>query len=380
MTASPADVLEVVGIATGAGLVVAVLGRWLLQAVLHRSILASVTVVALAMVAVMAAGIVAVGEAMFLSGHDLEVLLVVVAVTGAIGVAGSLTLGRAVVTGSRALGHAARTLGDGTPYDAQVAPPTAELAALSAELAATSARLAAAQERQRSLEGSRRELVAWVSHDLRTPLAGLRAMVEAVEDQVVDDPADVARYHAQMRVEVDRLAGMVDDLFELSRIQSGTMRLSMRAVPLPQLVSAAVAATNPLAAAKGVRLSGAADPAVVSGSEPELGRVLRNLLTNAIRHTPSGGTVSVRAGFEGGSGYVAVSDACGGIPAEDLPRLFDMAFRAGPARTPGGGAGLGLAISHGIVAAHAGELRVANEGAGCRFVVCLPLAASPAGA
>ena len=253
----------------------------------------------------------------------------------------------------------------------------AELAELSEGLTATHERLAQARSRERALEASRRELVAWVSHDLRTPLAGLRAMAEALEDQVVVDPREVSQYHSQIRREVDRLTLMIDDLFELSRIHAGALRLSKRMVGLEDLVAEVVASAEPVARHKGVRLTGAAVRGMpVFVDSAEMGRALRNLVTNAIRHTPSDGGVDVLAEVQSGMACVSVSDACGGIPPGDLPRVFDVAFRGESARTPGPqeGAGLGLSIARGIVEAHSGQIAVRNAGPGCQFLIRLPLA------
>jgi signal transduction histidine kinase len=253
----------------------------------------------------------------------------------------------------------------------------AELAELSTELELTHERLTQARTRERALEASRRELVAWVSHDLRTPLAGLRAMAEALEDQVVVDPREVSQYHTQIRREVDRLTAMIDDLFELSRIHAGALRLARRMVGLEDLVAEVVASAEPVARAKGVRLSGAAVRGMpVFVDSAEMGRALRNLVTNAIRHTPPDGDVEVLAEVQGGMACVSVSDACGGIPPGDLPRVFDVAFRGESARTPGPqeGAGLGLSIARGIVEAHSGQIAVRNAGPGCQFLIRLPLA------
>ena len=223
---------------------------------------------------------------------------------------------------------------------ASTSPPQrtlpAELADLSGALTAAHERLAQARSRERALEASRRELVAWVSHDLRTPLAGLRAMAEALEDQVVIDPREVSQYHTQIRREVDRLTLMIDDLFELSRIHAGALRLSRRMVGLEDVVAEVVASAEPVARAKGVRLTGAAVRGMpVFIDTAEMGRALRNLVTNAIRHTPSDGVVDVLAEVQSGMACVSVSDACGGIPQADLPRVFDVAFRGESARTPG---------------------------------------------
>ncbi|MFY9913897.1 MAG: HAMP domain-containing sensor histidine kinase, partial [Nocardioidaceae bacterium] len=250
---------------------------------------------------------------------------------------------------------------------------SSELSAVSTQLAETSTRLEASRERERALEASRRELVAWVSHDLRTPLAGLRAMAEALEDGMADDPA---RYHQQMRETVDRMTRMVDDLFELSRIHSGALQLSLELVPIEDAISEALAVSGPVARASGVRLGGYAEPGVAVRADPrELARMIGNLVTNAIRHTPSEGAVEVTARASAAGVEFAVSDACGGIPEPDLERVFEVAWRGSHARTPeaAAGSGLGLAIVRGIAEAHRGTVRVDNVGGGCRFLVELPL-------
>src|SRR6202022_2422541 len=187
--------------------------------------------------------------------------------------------------------------------------------------------LAEAKDQAAALESSRRELVAWVSHDLRTPLAGIRAMVEALEDGVVDDDETVARYHRTMRQEADRLSGLVDDLFELSRIQAGALGLDLERGALDELVPEAVPGASLAAARKGIDLDGrVGQPSpVVELSTPEMARVVRNLLDNAIRHTRPGGTIWIHAGLDhaGTAAEVSVRDACGGIPESDLDHVFE---------------------------------------------------------
>lgn len=374
----PPDTLVVVGIALGCSLAVALVGAVVLRAVRTRRLVISLAVVVVVSLGAVVAGAVGTASAMFLSTHDLRVLLVVVAVAGPVGLVTSALLGRAVVAGNTALGLAARDLGD-TAYAGPPGPAYAEMAALDRQLAETGMRLQESRERERALEASRRELIAWTSHDLRTPLAGIRAMAEALEDGVAPDADTVRRYHAGIRKEADRLAAMVDDLFELSRINAGALRLTLQEVSLADLVSDALASAAPVAAAKGVRLVGEAAAGLppIEASVPELGRVLSNLLSNAIRHTPADGVVHVQARGADGAAVVEVADACGGIPHDDLPRLFDVAFRGTAARTPGGdgGAGLGLAIARGLVEAHRGEITVTNDGPGCRVRVRLPAAA-----
>jgi signal transduction histidine kinase len=304
-------------------------------------------------------------------------VLDLIAIAGLAGLVVALFVGRRLIKASRALSKAVQGVGENGVYIAPQLTLPSELRDLSAELTATHERLAQARSRERALESSRRELVAWVSHDLRTPLAGLRAMAEALEDQVVVDPREVSQYHSQIRREVDRLTVMIDDLFELSRIHAGALRLSRRMVGLEDLVAEVVASAEPVARAKGVRLSGAAVRGMpVYVDSAEMGRALRNLVTNAIRHTPSDGGVDVLAEVQSGTACVTVSDACGGIPPDDLPRVFDVAFRGELARTPGpqSGGGLGLSIARGIVEAHSGQIAVRNAGPGCQFLIRLPLA------
>lgn len=173
---------------------------------------------------------------------------------------------------------------------------------------------------------------------------------------------------------------MVDDLFQLSRISSEALRLTLSAIPLGEVVSEALAAEAVTAARKGVRLQADAGSEwpVVHGSDPELARVVRNLLSNAIRHTPPDGTVVVAAGARDGQAWLRVDDACGGIPEHELNRVFEVAYRGNTARTPAladeSGAGLGLAIARGLVEAHSGRIQARNHGPGCRFEILLPLA------
>ncbi|RDG35757.1 sensor histidine kinase [Streptomyces corynorhini] len=346
-------------------------GAVVLRLIRRRSLTASLAVVAAVGVLAMLAGTLAVAWAMFLSPHDLSVVTTVVAMAAVVSLATALLLGRWVVARSRELAVAARSFGDGG-FAVPDTPATAELRAVSRELAATSARLAESRERERALETSRRELVAWISHDLRTPLAGLRAMSEALEDGVAADPD---RYLKQIRTEVERLNAMVGDLFELSRIHAGTLPLAPSRISLYDLVGDALAGADPLAREHGVRLvGGRVEPVPVEVDGKEMSRVLGNLLINAIRRTPADGTVAVAAErADGGAVVLSVTDGCGGIPEEELPRVFDTGWRGTDARTPPAGAGLGLAIVRGIVEAHQGRATVRNIPGGCRFEVTLPV-------
>jgi len=367
-----ADVGTVALVAAGSTAVVGAVGAAAVRASQHRTLQVLVPVVAVVTMLAVVAGVVGAAAAMFLSAHDLQVVLVVAVVAGVLGVALATLLARTVLRGTSQLVAAARTLGDGGAPRVQPPPPTHELATVATELERAGDRLFEARDRAAALEASRRELVSWVSHDLRTPLAGLRAMAEALEDGMADDPS---RYHRQMRREVDRLAGLVDDLFELSRIQSGALQLSVADVSLPDLVTQTVTDADALARSRGVHVAGDAGALAVRADQRELSRALANLVGNAIRHTPHDGTIVVRAERVGDEAVLSVADACGGIPDEDLARVFETGFRGEASRTPGpdAGGGIGLAIVAGIVAAHHGTVEVANDGPGCRFEIRLPL-------
>lgn len=318
---------------------------------------------------------------MLLPAKDQTGVLIVAASAGLLAAVVAGAAARRLTKDHRALSDAVTALSEGRVPGPGGRRLTAELESVRRELHATAQNLAESRTREQALESARRELVAWVSHDLRTPLAGLRAMSEALEDGVVDEPE---LYYKQIRASVDRLSGMVDDLFDLSRIQAGSFSRDVDAIPIDDLVSDCIAALEPLAAAQGVRLSGrVAGPATVSGNGPELNRALTNLVANAIRHTRAEGRVDVVVGVnvataDGHYAEVVVSDECGGISDEDLLRVFDVGFRGEPARSPHGahpaGAGLGLAITRGIVEAHSGRVAVENAPGGCRFTVSLPLA------
>jgi signal transduction histidine kinase len=236
-----------------------------------------------------------------------------------------------------------------------------------------------ARDRERQAELARRKMLAWLSHDLRTPVSGVLAMAEALEDGVVEQPGDVREYAGLIGSETNRLSGMIDDLFELARIDAGDLRLELEPVPVADVLRSAVQASRASADRRGVRLEVDVPPDVTPalGEGPALVRVVRNLLANAIRHTPADGVVTVAAGRSGGEVWLSVQDSCGGIPADDLPHLFDPAFRGTSAREAEQdgdptGAGMGLTIAQGLVDAQHGSIGVTNVENGCRFEVRLP--------
>jgi signal transduction histidine kinase len=329
---------EAVLLAAGSAAVVGAIGAGGVSLLMRRSPAAAALLAPVAVVLSVTAGVLVSVQAMFISTDDarllLWMLLAAVPVALAIGVVLALRV------------HAADQ---------------------------AAARAEAERERDAEVEARRREMVAWVSHDLRTPLAGLRAMTEALEDGVAADPPEYLR---RMGVEVDRLSGMVDDLVALSRLQSSALRLSLERVDVADLLSDTLAGVDAVAAARGVTVRGDVDGSIPAAVDPrELGRALTNLVVNAIRHTPVDGTVHVMARTEGDEAVVEVLDACGGIATDDLSRVFEAGWRGSEARTPleGEGAGLGLAIVRGVAEAHGGRVSVVNAGAGCRFQLRVPM-------
>jgi signal transduction histidine kinase len=371
----PGDIAVLVGIAAVASAVAGGVGGVVLRRLRSRPARVQTMTVALSSVLVAATGVVTAALAMFISFHDLVVLFVVLIVASGVAFGAAWQLGDDIGAGAEQVGAYARTMvgGIGAERVPAVTGP-GELAALAGELADVSRRLEESRRRERALESSRRELIAWVSHDLRAPLATVRAMAEALDDGVVDDDAAVKRYHSQIRLDAERLTALVDDLFELSRINSGSLRLGREKVDLREAVADALAGAVAAADVKGVTVVerlGALPPVEVAARECR--RALANLLDNAVRHTPVGGTVVVAAEAAAGVAVLHVEDECGGIPEADLPRVFDIAFRGDEARgRDDRGGGLGLAISRGLVEAHAGSVTAANTAAGCRFTVRLP--------
>ena len=377
------DMFTILALTTLWTLVVAGIGAAILWQFRRRSLRGTMIVAGLAPMAAALAAVLQSVRAMFISEHDSWVVLWTLAFAALLGLAMTVLLGHWITTGSRDVGRRLRQLG--TSYDAPEARTRAvpaELADLTNELEMTRKKLAASHERERALEASRRELVAFMSHDLRTPLAGLRAVSEGLEDGVIEDVPGALR---QMRSTVDRMTGLVDDLFELSRLSAAPLPTRRSAVSLRELAEDVAGENNEHARSEGVRLALSTpnndDRLAVQGDPDELTRAVTNLVGNAIRHTAPGGTVTVSVDREtDGRVRLAVTDACGGIPDDDLERVFDIGWRGDEQRTPepagnsthASGGGLGLAIARGVVESHDGRIGVTNVDGGCAFQIDLP--------
>jgi signal transduction histidine kinase len=234
------------------------------------------------------------------------------------------------------------------------------------------AKLQSSMAREKQAVTMRNDLITAVSHDLRTPLAGLRAMLEAIEDGIAEDPATITRYVLEMRRAVDSLSGLVDDLFELVKLDAGAIEAEAERARLDEVVRTAIAACRTPAIEKGLEVITEIRGAESSLCSPRLARVLQNFVQNAIRHTPSDGTVRVKARRENGWLEVAVEDSGEGIEPEALDRVLEPFWRGDAARSHPG-SGLGLALANRIVEALGGRIQVESElHRGSRFAVLLP--------
>jgi len=381
------DLLLIIGLTLGACLVVGLLGALLLRAIRRSSLRYQLAVASLIPVLAVAATVVINVELMFLSAHDTTVILLAVGTALLVAVVGGWLVSRRFSLASRQLQDSIGLLvsdseGVRTTDVQQQDSGTndrslpAELARVEEELAEARQTLADARQRERAAEQSRQELVSFMSHDLRTPLAGLRALAEGLEDGVITDVPGTLRH---IRSTVARMTIMVDDLFALSRVRGVPEPRELSLVALSELVSDVALEAEATARTAKVRLDVNVpdhDNLAVLGRHEDLSRALGNLISNAIRHTEPDQIVRVTADRgEDGSVQVSVMDGCGGIPEAYLDRVFDTGWRGSPARSStDGGAGLGLAIARGVVESHQGEIAVRNTETGCCFEVALPQA------
>jgi signal transduction histidine kinase len=319
------------------------------------------------------ANLVVLAQQMFVSKHDASQLTVLLVYAVATGIGASIALSRSMIAAVDRLTTTAREVGAGRLDARSHAEPTGpELDLLAATLDQMAERLQASIESERRADRVRRDLVTAVSHDLRTPLAGLRAMVEAVDDGIVDDSESLRSYITEMKHSVHSLARLVDDLFELVQLDAGAIEAESHRARLETVVAAAVDACRGDAFEKGLRVEMNLGEAGHRLCSPRLTRVLQNLLQNAIRHTPADGTVRVEARVDTERLEVVVADTGEGIPASQLGSVFEPFWRGDAARaTPG--AGLGLALAKRITETLGGDIQVDSPPRdGTRFAVVLP--------
>jgi signal transduction histidine kinase len=330
-------IAEAATLAAVTSVVVGVIGALLVRWTSSRSLAVAAAIAPLVVLLSVAVGTMIAARAMFISDHDRQVVLIVTGTCLPVAAFFGWLIARQVQRRAR-------------------------------EAADTAAEL----ERDRRVEADRRELVAWLSHDLRTPLAGIRAMAEAMEDGVA---AAEQHYPSRIRVEADRMAMMISQLLSLARLQSESVQLDRTEVDLRDVVSDALASARILAERKGIRVQGVGGDTVVAHVDAhEVSRALDNLVANAVTHTTRGRTIEVDLDADHDGAVIAVTDGCGGIPPQDLPHVFDTGWRGDSGRTPADdqGTGLGLTVARAIARAHGGDLTVANVTGGCRFELRLP--------
>jgi signal transduction histidine kinase len=313
---------------------------------------------------------------MFASQHDL--LLSVVLLFFAAGMAMVLGYFYSSALAGRIsdVESAARKIAQGDLSTRVPVSGTDEVAALAESFNLMAGQLQTASEKQKEVERLRSDLIAWVGHDLQTPLASMRAILEALADGMVDDPQAVQRYLKTAQRDIRSLSNLIDDLFQMAQIDAGGLQLDLAPNSLGDLISDTLESFSELAIRQSVGLAGTVEAGVdpVRMDAARIGRVLNNLVGNALRHTPAGGKVEVSASRRDARVEVSVFDTGDGIRAEDIPHIFEQFYRGEKSRSRAtGGAGLGLAIARGIVQAHGGEIRVESEaGKGTRFFFSLP--------
>lgn len=310
---------------------------------------------------------------MVVDEHDAGQIALLLIYSTAVGIGTALAAARASTEAVDRLSGAARRLAEGD-LEARVGELRAgpELDALGRALDEMAERLGRSLARERAAESQRRDLITAVSHDLRTPIAGIRAMVEAIDDGVVEDGPTIRRYVREMRRSVDSLVVLIDDLFELVQLDAGAIESESERSRLTDVVRSALAAVDVQAAEKGLALETSFDGADTVLTSPRLTRVVQNLLQNAIRHTPADGTVRVEARRGADGVEVVVEDTGEGIEPAAVDHVFEPFWRGDAARR-GDGAGLGLALAKRIVEALGGSIEVESEPArGSRFSVLLP--------
>lgn len=302
---------------------------------------------------------------MFINAHDLTLAGLLLLFASGISVSFGYFVSASMTQALRDVVRAAGRVSEGDFTTRVRVEGEDEVAQLAQAFNAMAARLEIADREARTLDAARRDLVAWASHDLRTPLASLRAMLDALSDGVVADPDTVARYLRQSQAEIARMNALINDLFELAQMDAGSLALRRDTSSLADLISDTLEGFTARAQAKGLALHGSVDPQIdpVWMAPDKISRVLQNLIENAIRHTPAGGEIHLRAEVRDGIILVSLKDTGEGITPEDLPRIFDRFYRGDAARTRSrsresseGGAGLGLAIAKGLIEAHGGRL------------------------
>jgi signal transduction histidine kinase len=347
---------------------------------LVRSLSGQLALLACVTVAPVVIGLVVLSTMMVISDHAVVLVSAIVVAAAALAIAGAWVFSRTLGADLDAVRDGLEAVGVGERQLRITTSANDDLARVAQAANAMIDQLVAEEQARSASDSARRHLIAAVSHDLRTPLTSLRLLAHAVGDDIVDGEQR-RDYLARMRRQIDTLGALIDDLFELSRLEAGDIGWTLEQVPLAGLVDETVAAMRPQAEVKRVKVSASLpDQLAPARANPEkLQRVLFNLIQNAIRHTPPDGSVVVRAQPAATGIEIEVADTGEGIAPADRERVFTAFYRGGAdegART-GDRSGLGLAVSRAIVEAHGGHIWVADSAHGARVRFNLPIAAPP---
>jgi signal transduction histidine kinase len=314
---------------------------------------------------------------MFASQHDLLLATILLLFSGGIAVSVGYFMSVALTDRIENLSQAAQEIAHGQLSVRVAVDGGDEMSRLGKTFNDMAAQLEEAAQKQQELDTLRRNLIAWAGHDLRTPLASIRAIVEALADGMVEDPETVNRYLRTAQREIRSLSLLIDDLFELAQLEAGGLHPELSPNSIADLISDTIESFSELAARRGISLEGKAEAGVdpVLMDAQQIGRVLSNLVGNALRHTPAQGSVRIQASRAAKGIVVEVRDTGEGIHPEDLPHIFDRFYRGEKSRNRvSGGAGLGLAIAKGIVEAHGGRIGARSAvGEGSCFYFTLPM-------
>jgi signal transduction histidine kinase len=314
-------------------------------------------------------------QMMFADEHDLALAIILLIFASGMAMVLGYFLSSTITERIHLLKSAAEKLAQGDLKTRVPVQGHDEVAVLANTFNQMAEQLQTADQKQRELESLRRDLIAWVSHDLQTPLTSMRAILEAVSDGVVDDPETVKRYLNTAQRDVRNLSALIDDLFQMAQLDAGGFPLNKDKASLADLVSDTLESFTELAKQQEITLEGNVDPDVdpVNMDTQAIGRVLNNLIGNALRHANRGRvSLWVRRSTQGVE--VTISDTGEGIRVENIPHIFERFYRGEKSRNRvTGGAGLGLAIARGIVRAHGGDIRVESKiGKGTQFTFHIP--------
>jgi signal transduction histidine kinase len=312
---------------------------------------------------------------MFTEPHDLLLGTVLLIFAGAIAMALGYLLSSSFLDRIQSIDEAAKKIAAGNLSSRVPIEGRDEFADLAQTFNYMATQLEEASEQRKELEKLRRELIAWIGHDLQTPLTSISAIIEALADGMVPDEETRQRYYETARKNISSLSHLIDDMFQLAQIDAGGLTLNYQSVSFADLISDCLESFTEIAKRKSVDLHGSVSPVIgeVEIDAKRINRVLNNLVDNALHHTQDNGRVEVLASQIAEGIRVVVDDNGSGIPAEELPFIFDKFYRGDQSRRENSQrSGLGLAIAKGIIDAHGGEISVSSKPGQTRFIFTIP--------